>query len=74
MCVHMCVSVCVGVCNIHTYIHACIHTRMITFLFIMICKFVNKMYIISHDMRKNLNLSFNLIYQRDKFASSRKLN
>ena len=61
MCVHMCVSVCVGVC-------------MITFLFIMICKFVNKMYIISHDMRKNLNLSFNLIYQRDKFASSRKLN
>ena len=41
---------CVCVCNIVTYMH----TRMISFLFIMLCKFVNKLYIISHDMQKNM--------------------
>ena len=30
------------------------HTRMISFLLIIVCKFVNKTYIISHDMRKNM--------------------
>ena len=30
------------------------HTRMISFLLITLCKFVNKTYIISHDMRKNM--------------------
>ena len=47
---HVCVYACVGVCNILTYMH----TRMISFLFIMLCKFVNKIYIISHDIRKNM--------------------
>ena len=52
VCVRACVRacVCVCVCNIHTYMH----TRMISFLFIMLCKFVTNMYIISHDMRKNM--------------------
>ena len=45
-CVCMCVCVCVCVCNVHTY--------MIYFLLIMLCKFVNKKYIKSHDMRKNM--------------------
>ena len=40
---------CVCVCNIHTYMN----TYMFYFLLIMLCKFVNKMYIKSHDMRKN---------------------
>ena len=44
------VYVCVCVCNIHTYMH----TYMFYFLLIMLCKFVNKMYIKSHDMRKNI--------------------
>ena len=39
-----------GVCNVLTYMH----TRMISFLLITLCKFVNKTYIISHDMRKNM--------------------
>ena len=39
-----------GVCNMLTYMH----TRMISFLLITLCKFVNKTYIISHDMRKNM--------------------
>ena len=43
---HVCVCVCV--CNILTYMH----TRMISYLFIMLCKFVNKIYKILHDMRK----------------------
>ena len=30
------------------------HTRMISFLLITLCKFVNKTYILSHDMRKNM--------------------
>ena len=34
--------------------HAYEHTYVIYFLLIMLCKFVNKMYIKSHDMRKNL--------------------
>ena len=50
VCVCMCVCVCVYLCNIHTYMH----TRMISFLFIMLRKFVNKIYIISHDMRNNM--------------------
>ena len=41
---HICVCVCV--CNIHTY--------MFYFLLIMLCKFINKKYIKSHDMRKNM--------------------
>ena len=41
---HVYVYVCV--CNIHIYMH--------TFLLIMLCKFVNKMYIKSHDMQKNM--------------------
>ena len=44
------VYVCVYVCNIHTYMHTC----MFYFLLIMLCKFVNKMYIKSHDMRKTV--------------------
>ena len=44
----VCVCVCVCVCNMLTYMH----TRMISFLFIMLCKFVNIIYIISHDVRK----------------------
>ena len=48
MCV--CMRVCMCVCNMLTYMH----TRMISFLLIMLCKFVNKTYIISHDMRKNM--------------------
>ena len=50
VCVYARVHVCVCVCNMLTYMH----TRMISFLLIMLCKFVNKTYIISHDMRKNM--------------------
>ena len=47
---HVYVCVCVYVTYIHTYIH----TYMFYFLLIMLCKFVNKKYIKSHDMRKHM--------------------
>ena len=49
-CVYMRVCGCVCVFNMLTYMH----TRMISFLFIVLCKFVNIIYIISHDMPKNM--------------------
>ena len=61
---HVCVYayVCVCICNILTYMH----TRMVSFLFIMLCKFVNKIYIISHHMRKIwfyfLSMSFCILH------------
>ena len=49
---HVCVCMCV--CVYVIYIHTYMHTYIIYFLLIMLCKFVNKMYIKSHDMRKHM--------------------
>ena len=50
VCVYARVHACVCVCNMRTYMH----TRMISFLLITLCIFVNKTYIISYDMRTNM--------------------
>ena len=51
---HVFVYVCVYVGV--TYMHAYVHTHMIYFLFIMLCKCLNKLYIKSHDMRKKYSV------------------